>query len=436
MIKIGWNGKMNVKDNKRNKIVFFICFIAICISFDINIIKVPFVFAEDSIFINDAITDGFNSITYRHAAYLEIIPRLIANIAVFIGKTFQSYYIVTKVMQILTIILDSYFLLVFYFEDFSWICKSKKIRFSFCVVFLLWMSNFFNTMYTSVYIHWFAEFYVFLIGLNYIKGKKVGVINWFVLPVVLLNSPEASIVLFPMVLYSLYQVAIVRKIEKIYLVICSYCLIAILQIILLFGGGYDTSINSIASNNISSILGNTITMVMRVPTLLFSNKVVEIIGFKASIFLGILMWIVIIIAAFYFEIVLEIIYSLFFISAHFFLVSVKFDWGTISADNWVYCMPCISVMVVGILLVSKFKQRTKITSVQKHIVLIMFACICISEASGMLKIGYIDYTSTRYIDYYPSIYPVAEYEDRIDFSSKEYEVVTEGVWQFLIPIRK
>ena len=79
---------------KRISIFYFLAVFIIYFSLDFRMIKMPFVFAEDAIFLNEAITDGFKSIIYRHAGYFELLPRLFANIAVFIGAIFNSYFCV------------------------------------------------------------------------------------------------------------------------------------------------------------------------------------------------------------------------------------------------------------------------------------------------------------------------------------------------------
>ena len=92
---------MDIKEKLENMKPFhmWLLFVLLYVSFSTEVLWRPFIFAEDTIFLNNALTDGFKSLLYRHAEYWEMISRLTANIAIFLGRGANSYLVTTFVMK-------------------------------------------------------------------------------------------------------------------------------------------------------------------------------------------------------------------------------------------------------------------------------------------------------------------------------------------------
>ena len=73
------------KIENTKSIYVWLLFLIIYISFSTEVLFRPFVFAEDTLFLNDALVYGYKSLLFRHAGYLEIFSRIIGNISIVAG---------------------------------------------------------------------------------------------------------------------------------------------------------------------------------------------------------------------------------------------------------------------------------------------------------------------------------------------------------------
>ena len=76
---------MTDKIEKIKPFYIWLFFLVIYVSFSTEVLWRPFIFAEDTIFLNNALTDGIKSLIYRHAGYLEVVSRLVANVSIMTG---------------------------------------------------------------------------------------------------------------------------------------------------------------------------------------------------------------------------------------------------------------------------------------------------------------------------------------------------------------
>lgn len=197
---------MNLKEKIENMKPFYmwLLFVILYVSFSTEVLWRPFIFAEDTLFLNHALNDGFKSLFYRHAEYWEMISRLSGNLAVFLGRGANSYLVTAFVMKAIAIAIFSYYILYFAIADFSWLVKERWKRFLISFIVLIWFGNFFNSFYNVTNIHWAGEFFLFIVGLNLVFNKKFPRVFCTVICLLTcMNSPEACLVLIPFAIYVL-----------------------------------------------------------------------------------------------------------------------------------------------------------------------------------------------------------------------------------------
>ena len=114
---------MDVKEKIENMkpVYLWLLFVILYVSFSTEVLWRPFIFAEDTVFLNNALTDGFRSLFYRHAEYWEIISRLSANLAIFLGSAANSYLVTACVMKTAASSMFSDYSGYCAAADFSWL---------------------------------------------------------------------------------------------------------------------------------------------------------------------------------------------------------------------------------------------------------------------------------------------------------------------------
>ena len=146
----------NIKEWKWILISYLVCLL-IYISISVQILYQPYIFAEDGkIFFQEALNNGISSIFNTYGGYISVIPRIIALIAVSLGKCFNSFYIVTAVMKFLSILFAIFCINYFNSNEFKWIIKSRSIRLFFSLISILILTFQSNMSYNVTYTHWWA----------------------------------------------------------------------------------------------------------------------------------------------------------------------------------------------------------------------------------------------------------------------------------------
>lgn len=421
----------------------FLAFIAIYVAFDIEILWQPFIWSEDTYFVNHAYLYGIRSLLFRHAAYLEIISRIAGNLAIGVGWLTNSYWNVTFVMRVIAITLGAYYLSYFWIEDFDWVLKGRKKRFFVSFLMLVWICNFYNMMYNVTSLHWMGEVYIFLIGLNMLKDRYPRPWDIVLMILTMLNSPEACIIAAPCVILALIKIKNHQCNKKIFFFAAITSICAITQIILLLTG--EEAVNEIITElsplwhaffSITELIGFCI----EVPVYIFGNQVIFALPNIVLIVIGILIWKKLFQLQKSGTIETSVfIYTAMFLFFHYVLVSYKYPARiSQSKDYWEQAAAVCMIFI----LISSIKIDWVHFIKTKRLGLIIL-CILLSEFSGIGKIHNPD-DDYRAIgeDYYRYDYSILgmdrleETFDRVDFHSNTYEPVhLYRSWHAYVPVK-
>lgn len=204
----------NIKEWKWILISYLVCLL-IYISISVQILYQPYIFAEDGkIFFQEALNNGISSIFNTYGGYISVIPRIIALIAVSLGKCFNSFYIVTAVMKFLSILLAIFCINYFNSNEFKWIIKSRSIRLFFSLISILILTFQSNMSYNVTYTHWWAGVFTLLVGLKILDGKMPSIPIILVLVLAILTSPSALLIGIPLMYYIILNIASIIKKKK------------------------------------------------------------------------------------------------------------------------------------------------------------------------------------------------------------------------------
>lgn len=420
----------------------FLVFVGIYLAFDIEILWQPFIWSEDTIFLNESLVLGFPSIFNRHAAYLEILSRLSGYISILIGRLTNSYWNVTFMMRAISTLLGAYYIAYFWIEDFDWVLPGRKNRFFVSVLMLIWVCNFYNMMYNITSLHWIGEVYVFLIGLNLIKGRYPKCLDLILLVLTMLNSPEGCIIAAPAVLMTLSHVVKKEKDWKsiMFALLTSAC--AILQIVMLLTGEYalyDKVEELDFGWHLFFMTTNLFGFMIECPMFLFGNQVTFFAPNPILLLMGGIFWYQIKRLKSK-ELVSKLIFSyvLLFLFCHYVMVSYKYPIRiSQSKDYWEHA----SVACMMIVFISSTKWDWK-NLIKKRTIQILFVFVLCGQIAGIGKI-HNPWDKYHIIgkDYYRYDYALIGMDrlnavlDRVDFSSKNYERVSlYRDWCAMVPV--
>ena len=421
----------------------FLLFIFSYIIFDIRIIKEPFIWSEDTIFLNEALTDGIRSLFYRHNAYLELISRVSGILAITAGRIFNDYQIVTFIMKTIAIFLACYYISYFWISDFEWVMKDRRCRFAVSLLMLVWICNYLNMMYNVTSIHWFGEIYIFLIGLNTLHGNYPKKFDLVLMVLTMLNSPEACIIAAPCVillLISLKNKAMTAR-HIGYACLTSAC--ALIQFFCLATG--EKAVGTAVSDlTIGWHLFFSVTewfgFMAELPAYLFGCQFVSAIPHILRIIIGVLVWIRL--WKCYKECRIPknaFFYIVSFIGFHYLLVAYKYPVRISQSPVTWELSPSICMLII---LLAFIKEKE---SIKTGLITIISVLVIVSQISGIGKIhnpndsyhvnGAGDYISYDYtalgMDRLRNVF------DRVDFSSDEYEYVNlYRFWNAQVPVQK
>jgi len=428
----------NLKERIENIKPFqaWLLFIIIYVSFSPEVLWRPFIFAEDTVFLNNALTDGFKSLFYRHAEYWEIISRLAGNIAIFLGRGANSYLVATFFMKAVAISFTAYYIIYFTIADFSWLVRDRCLRFVISFILLVWFGNFINSYYNVTNIHWAGEFFLFLVGMNLVFHNKFP--SKFCMIICLLtclNSPEACLVLIPFALYILNRI-MDRKIRLSEM--AAYLLVfaaTSMQFYVVKNSGNGANVTNLSI--ISSAVAKSSVAALSASSYVLSNEIRSYLSYGQILLSGSLIWIFIVFS--YIKIGgtkwgLFVLYALIFLFLHYMTVYIKYSfiWGP---DTWVNSSPgavaalfffCATVYINSI-----FKGETV-----KRIILVFLAVILISQVSHAARMDGLGQHYKRYDYDMLGMKLIEETNKTVDFNSRTYKTLTlYANWNLLIPVR-
>ena len=429
-----------IKEKMESMHPFYIwlVFLILYVSFSIDVLWRPFVFAEDTIFLNNALTDGFKSIIYRHAEYLEIISRLSANTAILFGKLANSYLVTAFVMKTFAIGIMGYYISYFALADFSWLVNKKLYRFVICFFFLAWFGNFVNSYYNITNIHWAGEFFVFLVGLNLLFNNKFpGVFCLIICVLTCLQSPEATLLIIPFALYILNRIRDkkIRWSEMLaYLVVFTA---VFLQFFVVKKSG--TGSGAFNPAVIMVAVPKSLIAVLSAASYVLGNEIRSFLSPGLKLTAGCLVWLFIVfsyIKLFRKKGIWIVTYSLIFLFFHYMMVYVKLcakglgDF-IIPEDNWVNSSPaavCVLLLFGAVLNINSIFMR----GLCKQILVLLLMPILISEVSHTGKIGGL----FKYDYDVLGMKLIEDANQSVDFNSSKYETLhLYSGFQLLIPVR-
>ena len=152
-------------------LMFVICLVTMTF-LNINIIKRPYLFAEDGkIFLNQYMEFGFSSLFKTYGGYFNLMSRLFAVISVSLAKIFNSVYVLANSQKTLSMLFSAFVCCYFVSDTFEEIIKSRKIRMLIAFIGLILISNFSWLLYNGVSIHWWCGVLLFLVSLNILNNK-------------------------------------------------------------------------------------------------------------------------------------------------------------------------------------------------------------------------------------------------------------------------
>lgn len=432
--------------SEKETLSLFLLFMLFYVILDIRIIKEPFIWSEDTIFLNEALTDGIRSLFYRHNAYLELISRTSGILAIMAGRIFNDYQIVTFIMKTIAILLACYYVSYFWISDFDWVMRDRRYRFVVSLLMLLWICNYLNMMYNVTSIHWFGEIYIFLIGLNMLHGNYPKRFDLALMIFTMLNSPEACIIAAPCVILLFISMrnktVMPRRIG--YACLTSAC--AFIQLFCLATG--EKAVGSAVSDlTIGWHLFFSVTewfgFMAELPAYLFGCQFVSFIPHVLRIAIGIFIWKQLWNCYKEQRIPKDVLfYVISFIGFHYLLVAYKYP---VRISQSPVTWELSSSICMLIILLTFIKEKDWKKDKKYSLIATIFALVIVSQISGVGKIHnpddlyHID-EAGNYISYdYTALGMdrLKEVFDRVDFSSNEYEYVNlYRFWNAQVPVQK
>lgn len=416
----------------------WLLFIFLYVSFSTEVLWRPFIFCEDTIFLNNALTDGIKSVFYRHAGYLEIISRLTANIAIFLGKGANSYLVTAFVMKAVAISLYCYYILYFGIADFSWLVKEKWQRYLISFIVLAWFGNFFDSYYNITNMHWAGEFFIFLVGLNLVCNKKFpGKFCIIICLLTCLQSPEACLLVIPVSIYVLNGI-IKRKIKLIEILAYLLVFVAVcLQFwVLKISGG-----NSLNGNGIYLAVPKSLISILSTASYVLGNEIISYVSTSLRLMIGSLIWIFIVFS--YKKLygtkgMLFIVYALIFLFLHYMMIHIKpLNALFTHQDFWIYSCPA-AILALSFFSVAMSANSLVSSNTLKHFILLFSTIVVISQVSHAGKIGGLESLHYKSYDYdMLGMGRLEEANKSVDFKSNKYKSVKlyDQDWAVLMPTR-
>ena len=431
---------MDVKEKIENMkpVYLWLLFVILYVSFSTEVLWRPFIFAEDTVFLNNALTDGFRSLFYRHAEYWEIISRLSANLAIFLGSAANSYLVTAFVMKTAAIAMFSYYIVYFAAADFSWLVKERWKRFAISLIVLIWFGNFFNLYYSITSLHWAGEFFLFLVGLNLVFNKKFpGIFCLIICLLTCMNSPEACMVSIPFAIYimnrAMERSISVSEILGFLLVVAA----AFLQLCAVMQSGNSSNVTD--AGNILSALPKSLFSVTTSGAYVLGNETMSYLNPAFVLMSGGLIWFFIIFS--YMKIgrakgMLFLLYVLAFLFMHYMIIHIKpLNARHFNYDYWVHSCPG-AVLAWSFFCAAVNMKSVVCTDPARQIFLLFCAVILLTEVSHAGKIDGLDEHYKTYDYDMLGMGLIEDAEPAVDFSSRRCMVLKlYAGWRLFVPVR-
>lgn len=188
-------------------LMFVICLVTMTF-LNINIIKRPYLFAEDGkIFLNQYMEFGFSSLFKTYGGYFNLMSRLFAVISVSLAKIFNSVYVLANSQKTLSMLFSAFVCCYFVSDTFEEIIKSRKVRMIIAFIGLILISNFSWLLYNGVSIHWWCGVLLFLVSLNILNNKLPSYKIMPILVICILSSPSGLIIAFSLLYYIIKKIS-------------------------------------------------------------------------------------------------------------------------------------------------------------------------------------------------------------------------------------
>lgn len=433
---------MDIKEKIENMKPFhmWLLFVLLYVSFSTEVLWRPFIFAEDTLFLNNALTDGVKSLFYRHAEYWEMISRLTANIAIFLGRGANSYLVTTFVMKAVAIAIFSYYILYFAIADFSWLVKERWQRFLISFIVLVWFGNFFNSYYNITNIHWTGEFFVFLVGLNLVINRKFpGVLCVIMCLLTCMQSPEACILTVPFAIYIFDRIREKKICFTEMLVYILVVMTAFLQFYVIKKSSNGVHVTDI--NHIFSVTPKTLISVLSVSSYVFGNEVVSYLSPALRMLLGAFVWIFLIYSCIKINriyIAYFVLYVAVFLFLHYTIIHIKpldSALSYVDSDIWIHSCPA-AVVALTFFCIVKNCGFIWDSSAIKLAALLFSTIILVSQISHAGKISDLSSPYKSYDYNMLGMWQIEETNKEVDFNSNNYKKLKlYAGWDLLIPVR-
>lgn len=431
--------RMDIKEKLENMKPFhmWLLFMLLYVSFSTEVLWRPFIFAEDTLFLNNALTDGFKSLFYRHAEYWEMISRLSGNLAIFLGRGANSYLVTAFVMKAIAIAIFSYYILYFAIADFSWLVKErwKRLLISFFV--LVWFGNFLNSYYNVTNIHWAGEYFLFLVGLNLVFNNKFpGIFCTVICLLTCMNSPEACLVLIPFAIYILNRIR-ERKIKLWWMLVYILVFFAtVLQFYVVKKSGNGANVTDVS--HIFSALSKSFVALLSTASYVLGNEIRSYLNPGLRVISGCFIWFFII--SLYIKIgkvkwSLILLYVLVFIFLHYMPIYIKYSFVW-PQDFWVHSCPASVLSFLFLCAIANLKRITN-NNVVKQTILLFSLIVIVSQLSHAGKIDGLGPAHYKTYDYEMlGMSQIEEANKIIDFNSRNYKTLRlYAGWDLLIPVK-
>lgn len=184
-----------------NLISFFLILIVYVI-IGKDVVSTVYLWAEDgNIFLQQAIDLGWNSIFTVYAGYLHLLPRLVTLFAFSMGSPFNNLVLIATIMKWCTILLSTLILWYFTTDDFEWLIKNRWARLATVLYIPILMTLFSETYGTITNIQWWSGIFVFIVGLNLIRGKFPPLWVCILLFLMSLSTPYSPIIIILLGIY-------------------------------------------------------------------------------------------------------------------------------------------------------------------------------------------------------------------------------------------
>ena len=293
----------DIKEWKWIIITFIICLI-FYLSFSIDIIWRPYIFAEDGgIFLSDALNDRWKSLYNSYGGYISIVPRIITLISVFVGVKLNSLYIIVLMMKWLSIIFATICANYLNSDDFKDIFKNRALRLLICLMLIAVMANQNFVIYNVTYTHWWCGMLAFLCSISLINKR---IPKTYIIPILfmsILTSPSALIIAIPLMYYVVSMIREIktdkkndnsRKIDKMKIVIIIILIIAIaLQAFKILNINHRIHSTDVDNSNILFLSSKIIVTFFTNTTSLLSFQFSENLPTFVDALIGLLIWYII-----------------------------------------------------------------------------------------------------------------------------------------------